>query len=274
MQYTLAPPDPLTPLIEKYFFIRQSSAERAISEAMSVVPPHRAIGRFSPSSMGHCHRKDAFAYMGVRGKKPKLTTEQELIFEIGTWTHRMWQMFFRDMEKVLGSNVFRVIAIEGFCKVDQFHIAGRCDVHASIKGMPYIIDIKTIRDSGFQEIMTSSTPYKDHVEQLTRYMYARKIVYGILLYLNKNDQRYKIFQVNFDKTIWTASAKWANTTLNYLRQEMLPPRSEECSPDNAMGKNCAWCTLCWEKQRKTQIRKLYEGKPTADEIWETIGSKE
>lgn len=214
-----------------------------------------------------CHRAAALQFMQVP-PVIRTTPEQELIFGIGNWTHHMWQAYFKDMERVLGSDVVRFLGHELWCSVPKLYMAGNLDVHLELKGQPAIIDIKTINDAGFTSLTFSNRPNPDHVAQLTRYMRAVKVKMGLLLYCNKNDQRFRVFVVPYSKAEWYRSVEWLKKGIGYLRDRKVPPMHENCTADSSMRRYCKWAYCCWGSDTPDLEQLLYADKPAFDDLWE------
>lgn len=256
------PPDPLTPLIDEYLLKRKFEPDP--------LPPtkerRRRGGRFGPSGM-KCMRAGCFQFMQVP-QKSVTSPEQELIFGVGNWTHHMWQAYFKDMERVLGKEKFAFLGHEVWCAVPKFYMAGNLDVHCLINGVPFIIDIKTMRDTTFNGHVFSNQPDPDHIPQITRYMRATGVQMGLLLYINKNDQRYKIFSVPYSKKEWMKTVAWAKGAINHLKRRSVPPMDSECTADSQMRKRCGWAHICYGPETVPLEQLIYDGQPDYRELWE------
>lgn len=257
------PPDPLTPLIDEYLLARPYEPP-PLPEKKGA---YSAGGRFTPSSSGGCFRQSAFRFMRVKGQS-RTTPEQELIFGVGNWLHRMWQSYFDDMQRVLGPERFKFIGYEVWCTVPKFYLAGNLDVWAEISGVPVIIDVKTANDRMYGNIIMRGTPPEDHVDQLVRYMRATGVPWGMLLYFDKDNQDYKIFEVRYKLELWTPTVRWLRTAIDFLLEEEVPPMHRECKVGTWMQKNCPYSYLCYKSPDIDLERLLYEGQPAIDKLWE------
>lgn len=257
--------DPLSPLIDRYLL------ERTTVPLPHVTPPRpRLPGQLSPSDM-RCLRRSAFKFMDAPQKR-KRTPEQKIVFAVGDWYHWGWYGIFLHMEQVLGPDVFRVVGIERRARIKRFRMSGHLDVHVEIHGVPYIIDVKSCNDREFTERMHVRSPKDQHRKQLIRYLRAKKIKHGIIMYHNKNDQRWKVFEVPFDAELWLQTEKWLVKINRQLDAGKVPPRHDDCMPGTFMAKDCPYSHLCYKGSKpvgKSRVRALlYEGKPSAQEMWE------
>lgn len=248
--------DPLTPLIDAYLLKRDASPTRYREAKIPVVPPARHPGRLSPSAIGGCQRKAVFTFMGVPGAR-RLDPELELKFDDGNWRHHRWQAMFRDMEAVLGPEVFRVLSVEEEVEYRPLRIAGRLDSAIAIHGTEYIVDFKGINDRGFSWVYNNNAPAEEHVSQLLSYMRCRGNMNGMIIYDNKNDQRTKVFIVTFTPEKWEELRTWCKRVLRYLKwKEELPPRHIECEAGSFLWDKCPFAHLCFGTKTEPQVERL------------------
>jgi hypothetical protein len=256
------PPDPLSALIDEYLIKRKYEPDP--------LPPtksrRRRGGRFTPSGM-KCMRAACFQFMQVEAHVAT-TPEQELVFGVGNWTHHMWQAYFKDMERILGPEQFQFFGHEVWCSVPKFYLAGNLDVHCAINGNPAIIDIKTINDAGFSQLHFKGQADPEHVDQLTRYLRAQDVPLGLLMYVNKNDQRYKIFVVRYDKRRWLKSVEWLRAGIRHLAEQTVPDMHEDCTADSSMRRYCKYATYCYGDDDLDLQALLYSGQKSFRELWE------
>jgi hypothetical protein len=188
--------DPLTPLIDKYYARRGTAPSRLRKLDLDLEERPRPGGRLSPSMMGGCQRAAVFKFVKMPATSKRIDPETEAIFEDGNWRHHKWQSLFQDMERVLGSEVIRVISIEEDCEIDDLYVAGSLDLLVEIADFGrLLIDIKGINDAGFQRVVAADAPLEKHVHQLITYLKARRINLGALLYENKNNQHWRCYLV-------------------------------------------------------------------------------
>jgi len=266
--------EPLRALIDEYLLKRDKAPERYDGHHITMVPRPRPPGRLSPSAVYSCQRQAIFRFTGTRGSRV-LDPDQELLFEDGNWRHHKWQYIFYDMERVLGRNRFRVLAIEKFVTIPDLYVAGSLDVLIAIringKWRKYVIDIKGINDRGFTWINQSGAPKDDNVRQLLLYMKAVNVRRGILLYDNKNNNRPKTFTVDFNTEHWEQVQQWVDETITLLQKKKMPHRDISCTPGSMLQESCFYSRLCWGQKDNEDLRQLaYNSRswPGLDAAWE------
>lgn len=253
--------DPLRPLIDAYMIKRGlvPPEQRAELGHIDMIPRPRPPGRLSPSSIGGCQRQAAFKFIGSRGRR-RLDPDLEAIFDQGTWIHHKWQYTFRDMELVLGPDIFKVISTEAAVRFAKLFIAGNSDNVLAIRGERRVLDTKSIADYGFTAVFTADAPKDEHVSQLTTYMRAHRIYHGLIHYENKNNQRTRTFKVDWDKDRWEWIRNWCAEVLRRMMKEQLPPMHPDCDAGNFLWEKCPYANLCYGSLTPVQLtKKTYEG---------------
>lgn len=246
--------DPLRPYIDEYLMQRDLSKNRYLEHTAPLVPRLRPGGRLSPSTIGGCERQAAFKFLGVEGKR-KLDPDQELIFDDGNWRHHRWQATFFDMEAVLGPENFKVYSVEAAVTYPPLLIAGHSDALLKFDNKRVVLDIKGIRDSGFNYVYQQGKPKTEHVDQLTSYMKAHKVNDGILFYENKDNQSNRAFEVKFSPERWLKIKVWCVSVLRQLNRKELPPKHPDCEQGNFLYDRCPYAQLCYGGKSDNRIEK-------------------
>lgn len=259
--------DPLTPLIDQYLLKRDSSPNRYWGVPAPVEDRVRPVGRLSPSSICGCPRQAAFKFIGIKGQK-LLDPESEIVFDDGKWRHLRLGWMCRDMEAVLGRDVFRVISIEEDVKFSDLMIAGSLDITVAIYGVPYVIDFKGVNHMGFEWLFNKGEPKIEHVRQITGYERLRKIKRGFIWYENKNDGRYLIFVVDYSPKVWREIKEWCQDVLDQMSREQLPLRHPECRDGRFLYGKCPYSRICYGNKTEAKIERLaYQNFPGVDAQW-------
>jgi len=139
---------------------------------------------FYATDAGKCPRAIWFALK----KYPKKDYDARIlrIFEHGNHTH------MRIVSVLFSLGLINSVEVD-LPEKDLIH--GRADAIISIKGEPYVIEIKSVNSVKFKK----DEPDKDHVKQLQLYLHFFKIKKGILLYENKDNQDIKEFVIEYDE---------------------------------------------------------------------------
>lgn len=236
--------DPLTPMIDAYLIKRKTSSRRLQEVTLPIPEKSRPGGRLSPSSIAGCQRQSMFKFLGVEAVN-RIDPDTELIFEDGNWRHHKWQAMFADMQQVLGSKKFRLCSIEKPVSIPNLYIAGRYDALIKIRGKRYVVDFKGINDFGFSYVYREHKPKEEHVKQVLTYCVARGVRRGLLLYDNKNNQQFKVYQVSWDDEIWADVERWCERVLMHLERKTLPGRHHNCSAGTFLFEKCPFAPICY-----------------------------
>jgi len=265
--------DPLRPLLDEYLLKRDRMPVRHVVEAIDMAPPVRPPGRISPSGLGGCERQAVFIFVGAKGRK-RIDPDQQLVFDDGTWRHHKWEATFQDMERVLGRDRFRVLAVEQRVEFPDLYVAGSLDVTVAIR-LPngrwrkYVIDIKGINDVGFGFVLRNDAPIAHHVQQLVAYEKAVGIPRGLLWYENKNNQLTKAFVVREHDALWESVESWCTSVVSHLRRKRLPPMHPECQRGTFTFERCPFTALCYGKRTTAQLtRYTFKNFADIDTAWQ------
>lgn len=104
-----------------------------------------------------------------------------------------------------------------------------------------IVELKSIGDSGFNYL--SKGPKREHVLQLTLYMYLTGIRAGMLLYENKNTQHMKEFYIPYDVETAREIVNQVKYVNDFVDRRELPPR--EYDQTDFQCRYCNYNKYCW-----------------------------
>jgi len=152
----------------------------------------KAIGKYYPSEIGNCMRKVWYTYKYPQQLKPDLMK----VFEMGDILHDF-------VVRVLKSEKNKEVELlkwEVPVKIDfeDFQVSGRVDDLLLIKhsGKSVLVEVKSCSFLSYVK-----SPQKHHVMQLQLYMHGTGIHNGILLYIEKNTLKTKVFTIEFDEHV-------------------------------------------------------------------------
>jgi hypothetical protein len=247
--------DPLTPLIDEYFIKREKSKNRCRFFHPDLLPRARPPGRLSPSSICGCPRAAVLKFTGEIKQSSGIDPELEAVFDDGNWRHSRLAWQFYDMQEVLGKNIFEVISVEEHVQYAKFYIDGHLDIVIKIRGVSYVLDFKGINSRGFEEIFKEDKPRDSHILQLITYEKMRKVRRGFLYYENKDDQRTKIFAVDWSPLAWVQVEVWVAEVLEALKLEQLPPADPECKGGRYHFYKCPYAKTCFGSMTAAEIER-------------------
>lgn len=266
--------DPLTPLIDEYIIKRKKKKYQHLlltEFKLDVQERPRPGGRLSPSSLCGCERQAQLKFLGVQGRK-KTDPEQELIFIDGHWRHHKWDFIFLEMERILGSERFRVLHIEHPMVIDDLYVAGHLDIEIEIKvgkkWRRYVVDFKGSNNFAFEKAYRDRAADPTYIKQLMTYMKGRKCKRGILLYDSKDKNRFYVFAYKMEESIWGEVTNWCRKVIEQTEEQKLAPKHKDCHNGNFLYGRCPFAGLCFGGESDRQIqRKVYRGFPGVAKLW-------
>lgn len=125
-------------------------------------------------------------------------------------------------------------------------IIGHIDGRVKIDGVPHILEIKSISDIGFKNVLRGKIDYT-YKCQATAYMKALGIPRTLFVYYNKNTSKLQEVRYFYEEGLWLHIVRRFTSVINST-PDCLPDR--EFSP-NDKGKlpfqcsYCSACHLCW-----------------------------
>jgi hypothetical protein len=218
-----------------------------------------------------------FRFTGTKGRK-RIDPDLELVFDDGNWRHLKWNAIFRDMELVLGRDVFRVLAVEQRLNIPDLYVAGTLDVIVAIKvagkWRKFVVEIKGISDMGFGFILRNDKPLDHHVKQLVAYEHAVGIPRGFLWYDNKNNQHTQAFIVGENDEAWAEVESWCLSVVSYLERQRIPPKHPGCNRGTLFFERCPYTKLCFGGRTMPSLQRYaYREFPGIEEAWR-LGNEE
>jgi len=255
----------LTPLINKAIFDKHLEEEkkREIRVAKEIAEGKRKYKSFSPSwIIDSCTRKCWYIKNGY--PRPTINVELLKIFGTGNAIHDMVTNWLKDAGVLLGAN----FDIED----PETLLYGKPDGLIEIEKLPLVVEIKSMKNERFEDMLELDEPQLGHVKQLMLYMYminkmiergishpildkiSVPITRGILYYVSKvwmdeqdgiqtlnfNAKIDKEFAVNYDQRVVDALL----AKMKFLMETtILPERGFEMR-----SKECYFCDFkaeCW-----------------------------
>ncbi len=190
---------------------------------------HKDRTKFYISDAGKCQRSIFFKFKNV----PEKTLDPQLLrmFEHGDLLHRnIFSVLYR-----LKIGVTTEVSIPA-----QEIVSGRADALLTIDGQNYVLDIKSINGILFSKM---TGPKIENVYQLQLYMHFFNIDKGILLYIDKNFQKFKEFIIDYNKDICENLVKNFEELDKKVKSEIVPDVVPNF-PSDWQCKYCAFKQLC------------------------------
>lgn len=207
-----------------------------------------------PSQLsGTCMLKVYKEYMGEQ-QEVIHDAKQMLIFDIGSYAHKMLQDYGRDgawgpeyqPEVDIGSYPnAKAMNIEGHCDADNILTIDTIPDHP-IYEVGVVHEYKTINDNGFTSL--KNRPKPEHQQQATVYSACLNRPVTAFLYFNKNNSMIQDFPMAFRYDTWE--------NVKGKIQIVLDAVSSGTPPKGDVGYNCKNCGYYYT----CEYRKMTEGK--------------
>ena len=190
----------------------------------------KQIGRYYPSEIGNCLRKLWYSYKYPQKIEPDLLK----VFEAGNIIHGFVVEVLRseknkDVQLVQSEIPFKL-------EMEDYLISGRVDdlviVMSNAKKM--LIEVKSTKN-----LDVIGKPQHSHVIQLMFYMTALGIHDGLVLYVDKNNLKSKIFEIPFDEIKSAEIVDRFSFLHKHLRKGTLP--TDEAKKISDMNWMCRYC---------------------------------
>jgi len=190
----------------------------------------KTIGRYYPSEIGSCLRKMWFSYKMPREVEPQL----KRIFEAGNIVHG----FVVDVLKSEKNPHIQLLKTEEpfQMKVDDFIVSGRIDDIILIKqnSETILVEAKSAKSLEY-----TREPSPGYVMQLQLYMHHTGIHKGIILYVEKNTLKSKVFNVNYDENVAKEAIERFKIIDKCLKEDKAPVAESKNKP--GWGWMCGYC---------------------------------
>jgi len=206
-------------------------------------------GTFHPSMATSCKRQLAYVLLGLNISN--IGAKLRRIFDNGKYYHLRVQKYIKKMSKA-GIYGIKLLTTEERIGPTEDNISSQPDQTLIIDGLKYVLELKSINDHGFKELMGVSEGYTD---QIQLYMHVTGIPRTLVLYENKNDQEFKEYVITYDAdTVRKILDKFASVT-KANKREILPER--ECKGEyEYKAKHCNYCSVCFSEANFKDIVKM------------------
>ena len=196
----------------------------------------RITDEFHASSAGNCPRLIQLRMNGIF--REKIEPRVQRIFDVGTSMHRRYREYFLNAGKLISDEVPIRINIEGIV------IVGRADLLVKdLVDKPQVLEGKSMNTRRFGELLSSGIYIEENFLQWNIYSKGLEVPEGAIIYENKDDQRIKVFSVNYNDEKFLQVVNVFKMINEYNKQEKLVPKPLLC-PD---PKYCGAIKLCKEK---------------------------
>ncbi len=190
----------------------------------------KRIGRYYPSSIGQCLRKQWFSY-----NRPKeADTDLLRVFEAGNLLHD----FIVDVLRSEKTPEVELIDTEVPIKYQnrEFTVSGRVDdlVLVKVNRSRVLLEVKSTKS-----IKPIKNPQSSHIMQLQFYLHAMGLKKGIILYIEKNTLQTKQFQVKYNKSQAFKILRRFEALHKSLKEGRMP--GPEAREKEYMGWMCSYC---------------------------------
>lgn len=192
---------------------------------------------FYITDAGKCARGIFFKFK----KAPRKELEARVLrmFDYGNHIHQLIMRALSAVRKI------HVVAAEINIPPQEI-ISGRADAILSLDNELYILDIKSINSMIFGKL---EAPKEDHANQLQLYLHFFNIPKGILLYVSKDTQDLKEFQIPYNAKIAKELLKGLQNLKTKIETDTIPQPLPDW-PDNWQCKYCQFADVCTQVGKK------------------------
>jgi len=228
----------LRELIDKFYLSREKDRDQH---------------HFYITDAGRCPRSLFFKFK----KAPREAMEAKILrmFDHGDYIHQLI------MKPLFGMREINVVASEVNIPPQEL-ISGRADAILSDGKDLYVLDIKSMNSMVFRNL---KEPKEENMDQIQLYLHYFKVQKGILLYVNKDTQELKEFEVAYDKNRAEVLLRGLSGIKIKIDANIIPDRILGY-PDDWQCRYCQFKEICimagvgeikWE-QFKSKIEKVPE----------------
>lgn len=187
---------------------------------------------FYITDAGKCGRAIFFRFK----KAPREEIEPRVLrlFDHGNSIHRLI------MKPLLAIKKIHVIASEVNIPPQEL-IKGRADAIISDGKDLYVLDIKSINSMVFKNL---DQPKEEHLDQIQLYLHYLDPKKGILLYVNKDTQELKEFEIPYDSKRVQSLLKELSDLKIKIDSNIIPPRIPGW-PDDWQCQYCQFKEICF-----------------------------
>ncbi|MDO8601380.1 MAG: PD-(D/E)XK nuclease family protein [bacterium] len=206
----------LRELIDKFYLSREKDREQH---------------HFYITDAGKCPRSLFFKFK----KAPREAMEAKILrmFDHGDYIHQLI------MKPLFGMREINVVASEVNIPPQEL-ISGRADAILSNGTELYVLDIKSMNSMVFRNL---KEPKEENQDQIQLYMHYFKVSKGILLYVNKDTQELKEFEVAYDKNRSEALLRGLSDIKIKIDSSTVPDRISGY-PDDWQCRYCQFKEIC------------------------------
>ena len=215
--------------------------DKMVDDHISREHKPKQIGRYYPSEIGNCLRKLWYSYKYPQKIEPDLLK----IFEAGNIIHG----FVVEVLKSEKNKEVQLLQSEIPFKIEMedYMISGRVDdlVIVNSDGKKMLIEVKSTKN-----IDSIGEPQHNHAMQLMFYMTALEIHKGLVLYVDKNNLKSKIFQIPFDQIKSAEIVDRFSFLHKHLKKDELPvDEAKKVSDMNWMCRYCEYRIKCDKNEK-------------------------
>ncbi len=190
----------------------------------------KRIGRYYPSAIGQCLRKQWLSYNQPKEAEPELIK----IFKMGDILHDFIVEVLKS-EKTPEVELLRSELPVRY-QASDFLVSGRVDDLMLVKAnrKKILVEVKSTKS-----IKMVDKPQASHVMQLQFYLHALGLKHGLILYVEKNTLQTRQFQVKYSKTQAFKILRRFEMLHKFLSEKKMPP------PEAKEKKHMSWmCSYC------------------------------
>ena len=196
------------------------------------------------SAIGGCKLKIFLEKKGIF--KEEYDTSLKRIFRMGDAYHTL---LYNEISEGDYNSGIRIIGGEIDVKDFNNHLKGRIDLIVSNGTENFIVDIKSCSDWSFKKYIDEEKVPQQYIIQLQLYMHIKGFKKGILLFINKNNQKIGEVGIEYNKELVDKLLNEINIFYNNMEKNIFP---EPCDGGEWGCKACEY----FKKNKEDILNKL------------------
>jgi len=192
--------------------------EEALKKALKREVEKPTVGTYYPSLLPSCLLRQYWIYL----EGYAISLEKSGVFKIGELFHGFMTNALKSCDLVV-EDVEKPVVLAVRHDDSWIRISGRVDAVLNVNGERLILEVKSIAK-------LPDEPLKHHLMQVQPYLLALNVRRGLIVYFEKRNLSWRIFEVPFDPKLMDALVERAKTLHEHLLSKTppKPSRSWEC----------------------------------------------
>jgi hypothetical protein len=225
--------------------VYSEEAIQFITDVLKRKYKHPRVGRFSPSSMGECARRNVFSYAGAPEIPPDIDNQE--MMDHGSWGHLKWQ--------AEGLTVGYMTAGEVWMHDPELRTGGSMDAKLA-DGSGF--ELKTAGGFVYTKVVqVDRQPKIENKMQVSNYQLLGDIDWFSIVYEDRSSGSFHEYRQPRDARIEREVIRRLKSYGGYVDEDELPPMLDLCEQRKGVTyKRCGFRKICAAATRPSQFGNL------------------